>query len=93
MKYFPISAIKKGLALIVTAFWSLVVMAQDDKIVIDKSQAESWVMRNWIWLAVGGLVLLVIIFSGSSARRRKTTTVTRDSDGHIRKVTTTEVDD
>lgn len=87
------SAFSRLLATIVFSCWTLALMAQDDKIVIDKSEAESWVMRNWIWLAIGGLVLLVILFSGSSARRRKTTTVTRDADGHVRKVTTTEVDD
>lgn len=92
MKNVP-ALIRKGITLLALTCWSVVLMAQDDKIVIDKSEAESWIMRNWVWLAIGLLVLLVILFSGSSARRRKTTTVTRDSDGHVRKVTTTEVDD
>ncbi|MET0634884.1 MAG: hypothetical protein ABWZ25_02585 [Chitinophagaceae bacterium] len=72
---------------------NLVLFAQD-KIVIDKSEAESWFMRNWIWVALGALILLILLFSGSSRiRKRSTTTVVKDDYGNVRKVTTTEVED
>ena len=75
------------------ALSNLAVSAQD-KIVIDKQEAESWLSRNWIWVALGVLILLILLFSGSSSRRRrKTTTVVKDDYGNVKQVTTTEIDD
>jgi uncharacterized membrane protein len=88
----PIRVFRNGLLSVVFVCWTAVAFAQD-KIVIDKGQAESWLMRNWIWVALGVLVLLILLFSGSSARRRRTTTITKDDYGNVRKVTTTETED
>ncbi|RYY58401.1 MAG: hypothetical protein EOO05_16560 [Chitinophagaceae bacterium] len=92
MKRSILNAVKSAILSVVFLSWSAVAFAQD-KIVIDKSEAESWLMRNWIWVALGALVLLILLFSGSRARRRTTTTVTKDDYGNVRKVTTTEIDD
>jgi hypothetical protein len=86
-------AIVKTLALTVSLLCVNAVLFAQDKIVIDKSEAESWFMRNWIWVALGALVLLILLFSGSSSRRKRTTTVVKDDYGNVRKVTTTEVED
>ena len=37
-----------------------------DKIVIDKAEAENWFVRNWYWVA-GAVLLLLIIGLGSSS--------------------------
>ena len=81
-------------AVIASLLFSFAVMAQD-KIVIDKGEAESWLTRNWMWVA-GAVLLIIILAAGSSSSRRRsrtTTTVTRDDVGNTRRVTTTEVDD
>ena len=93
MKRSFLPAVKSSILTLVLSLAGLVVFAQD-KIVIDKQEAESWLSRNWIWVAVGALVLIILLFSGSSrARRRSTTTVVKDDYGNVKKVTTTEVED
>ena len=92
MKQSMVKTLRGGLTTVAFLFWTMLVSAQD-KIVIDKAEAESWLMRNWIWVALGVLVLLILLFSGTSARRRRTTTITKDDYGNVRKVTTTEIDD
>ena len=92
MKQLNSLRLKSAILTVMAMLTSLFVFAQD-KIVIDKDQAESWFMRNWIWVALGVLVLLILIFSGSSARRKRTTTIVKDDYGNTRQVTTTEVED
>ena len=92
MKHLNTLRLKSTALTVLAMFTSLLVFAQD-KIVIDKDQAESWLMRNWIWVALGVLVLLILVFSGSSARRKRTTTIVKDDYGNTRQVTTTEVED
>ncbi len=92
---------KKNYATILrTAFLSLSLLMlsaityAQDKIVIDKDQAESWFVRNWYWVAGAVLLLLIIGLGGSSSRRRrKTTTVVKDNYGNVKSVTSTEVVD
>ncbi|MEO8405682.1 MAG: hypothetical protein ABI480_13835 [Chitinophagaceae bacterium] len=70
-----------------------VVMAQDH-ITIDKSEVKTWLQQNWIWVALGVLVLLIIIISTSSNRsRRRSTTVVKDDFGNVRRVTTEVVEE
>lgn len=83
----------KALPLTICLLLVNAILFAQDKIVIDKSEAESWFMRNWIWVALGALVLLILLFSGSSSRRKRTTTVVKDDYGNVRKVTTTEVEE
>lgn len=92
MKQITFSRAKFAVLTLHALFTSMIVSAQE-KIVIDKQEAESWFMRNWIWVALGVLVLLILLFSGSSSRRRKTTTVVKDDYGNTRRVETTEVED
>ena len=79
-----------------------VVMAQDH-INIDKNDVKSWFQRNWIWVALGVLVILIIAVSSGSRRRVRSggtttttttvrddvsTTVVRDEAGNVKRVTT-----
>jgi len=93
MNQFIRQVVKPLMLTLFLAFTNIVLFAQD-KIVIDKQEAESWLSRNWIWVALGVLILLILLFSGSSSRRRrKTTTVVKDDYGNVKQVTTTEIDD
>jgi len=73
---------------------SMIVRAQD-KIVIDKQEIKTWFEQNWMWVAVGAvvLVLLIALLSRRTTSRhgsRKTTTVIKDEQGKTQSVTTTE---
>lgn len=85
----------KTLSVIFFACLGLVAQAQD-KVNLDTEKVESWLEKNWMWVA--GAVLLLIIIAVLSSRgartrqinQRKTTTVIKDPEGNVKSITTTE---
>jgi len=74
----------------------LPLMAQDAAVTVDKEKVESWFSQNWMWVAIGALVLIILIAMMSGGSRRKTevkkTTIVKEEDASgVIKTTTTEI--
>ena len=87
---------KKALAAFTLALLQLPLMAQDSAVKIDKEQVESWFSQNWMWVAIGALVLIILIamMSGGSKKVntvKKTTIVKEEDASGVVKTTTTEI--
>lgn len=96
-------AMKYSVQMLTTLIGLLVAIAinAQDKVEIDTQEVKSWLETNWIWIAVGVVLLLLIVFIGRGSRgyrrtttheggERKTTTVVKDAEGNVQSVTTTE---
>jgi hypothetical protein len=84
---------KAFLFIIVLADFQTGLFAQSTKVSINGNDVGSWFGRNWLWVAgIMAFLVLIILFSRGSSRNSRTTTVT-DSNGNIRRTTTTEIDD
>jgi hypothetical protein len=87
---------KYFLTAFVLALLQLPLMAQDSTAVkIDTEQVESWFGQNWMWVAIGALVLIILIamMSGGSRKAsvKKTTIVKEEDASGVIKTTTTEL--
>ena len=87
---------KTILAAFVLALLQLPLMAQDAAVKIDKEEVEGWFSQNWMWVAIGALVLIILIamMSGGSRRKvavKKTTIVKEEDASGVVKTTTTEI--
>ena len=70
-------------------FLNCTAWAQDKAIEINEPVVENWFQRNWVWVALGAIVLLALIFSGGRRIIRTTTTYRKD-DGTVTKTTIVE---
>jgi formate-dependent nitrite reductase membrane component NrfD len=87
-------SIKTLLATFLLAFYQTISFAQDVvDVEVHPENAKSWLENNWLWVAIGVVLLAIIIgaMTGGSSRRKKTTIVRENgTDGTIR-TTTTEI--
>jgi protein-S-isoprenylcysteine O-methyltransferase Ste14 len=88
---------KTIIAGLLLALLQIPVIAQDSTSVnINTEQVESWFSQNWMWVAIGAVILIVLIamMSGGSkkvATIKKTTIVKEEDASGVVKTTTTEI--
>lgn len=89
------STLKTVLATIILAFYQSMAWAQDVvDVEVHPENAKSWLANNWMWVALGALVLIIILIAasgGGSSRHKKTTIVREDNTGGVTRTTTTEI--
>lgn len=89
--------IKAFFATLLLAFFQTMVWAQDVvDVEVHPENAKSWLQNNWLWVAIGVVLVVIIIGAmtgGSSASRHKKTTIIREdgTGGTVRTTTTTEI--
>ena len=81
---------------LVLALLQVSAIAQDStKVTIDTGKVESWFSQNWMWVAIGAVVLIVLIamMSGGTKRAtvKKTTIVKEEDASGVVRTTTTEI--
>jgi protein-S-isoprenylcysteine O-methyltransferase Ste14 len=86
---------KAILATISLCFVRVAAIAQDStNMTINTEQVEGWFSQNWMWVAIGAVVLIVIIamMSGGKKSSVKKTTIVKEEDASgLVRTTTTEI--
>lgn len=75
-------------------FYQAVAWAQDTEAAkIDPGEVGNWFSRNWMWVAIGAVVLILLIamMSGGSKTKKKTTIVREEDASGVVRTTTTEI--